>query len=244
MKNKIYFITFGNEKYYELLNKIQSEAISFNIFDKIIIYKDTDLVNFTDFWEKNNKFILNNDRGFGYWIWKSYITFKTLELMNENDILVYADAGCTLNKNGMERLNEYIEIVKNNECGNISFQMDNNLEKTWTKMDIFNYFNINNTHNYYFTSQLVAGIFVMRKCPITINIATEWYNIMSNNYNLIDDSPSKLTNDSSFIENRHDQSIFSILRKKHGTIILNDETNTFIWNVEQYLKFPIWRKRT
>ena len=245
MENKNIFLTFGNEKYYNSLNRIKEEALSFNIFNKILIYNDLNLKNdFPDFWQKHNNFIINNSRGYGYWIWKSYLTLKTLETMNDNDILVYADAGCTLNKEGINRLTEYFEIVKNNECGNISFQMNNNLEKTWTKMDIFNYFNVKEVDEYFNSGQLIATIFIIRKCNLTLKIVNDWYNIMSNNYNFIDDSISILQNNHTFIENRHDQSIFSLIRKIYGTIILHDETNRNVWNYEEYINFPIWRKQT
>lgn len=65
---------------------------------------------------------------------------------------------------------------------------------------------------------------ILKKYNKTVFLFNELYNIISNNYNLIDDSPSILNNDISFIENRHDQSVFSLLRKKYGTEILNNET--------------------
>jgi hypothetical protein len=240
---KINFFSFGNELYYDNLERIKNEAIDFNIFDNIFIYKNTDLKNFSDFWYKHENFISNNSRGYGYWIWKSYLTLKILENMNDNDILIYADSGSTLNKNGLNRLYEYIELVKNNECGNISFQMQNS-EKTWTKMDIFNIFDIKETDENFSSGQLIGGIFIVRKCSFVMNLINEWYNIMSNNYNLIDDSQSVSPNDYTFLENRHDQSIFSLLRKKHGTISISDETNRWIWKYEEYINFPIWRKQT
>lgn len=242
MGYKKILLTFGNESYYDSLNRIKNEALSFNIFDKILIYTDINLKNdFPDFWEKHKNFIINNGRGYGYWIWKSYLTLKTLENMDENDILVYVDAGCSLNNKGVNRLNEYFEIVKNNECGNISFKLIHS-EKTWTKMDTFNYFNIKDTDEYFNSEQLIGGIFVIRKCNCTLNIVNNWYNTMSNNYNLIDDSQSILQNHYTFIENRHDQSIFSLIRKIYGTISLSDETDRLRWNYEEYINFPIWRK--
>ena len=42
----------------------------------------------TDFYEKHKNFINNNKRGYGYWIWKSYIVYKNLQKMNNGDILI------------------------------------------------------------------------------------------------------------------------------------------------------------
>jgi hypothetical protein len=117
MDYKIYFISFGNNLYKNALDRIKHQAESFNIFDDILIYNEEDLINFNEFWDKHKNFIKNNKRGYGYWIWKSYLVLKTLELMNDNDILLYADAGCSLNINGVERLKEYFEIVNNSSYG-------------------------------------------------------------------------------------------------------------------------------
>ena len=54
----------------------------------------------------------------------------------------------------------------------------------------------------------------------------EYYEIGSQNYHFIDDSPSIYINFSCFVEHRHDQSIFSLLTKKYNLFSeysLNDE---------------------
>ena len=63
-------------------------------------------------------------RGGGYWIWKPYIISKMLEQINENDILVYIDAGCHINitKESKQRFNEYINMINNSKCGLLRFQ--------------------------------------------------------------------------------------------------------------------------
>ena len=235
----ITFITFGNNKYNEALIRIKKEAESFNIFDNIIIYNEDYLKNDKIFWEKHGDFINNNNRGYGYWLWKSYLTLKTLENMNENDILLYCDAGCTLNVNGLSRFNDYLNIMKDNEI--LSFEL-NFLEKIWTKMDLFKYLDMDKP-KYFDSKQLVGGIYFIKKTERTINIINEWYNIMSANYNLINDSKSIIINDISFKEHRHDQSVFSLLRKKYGSFIIKDETYFHNWNPNIIKKYPILATR-
>jgi hypothetical protein len=234
---KIFLLSFGNDIYYNHLKRIKTEAESFNVFDEILIYNDKDLEKFEEFWVSHKDFILNNPRGYGYWIWKSFLTMNAINnIMNVDDILVYVDAGCSLNKNGIDRLYEYINIVKTNNCGNLSFELEHN-EKTWTKMDLFEHLNLLDD-NILNTKQLVGGIFILRKCDHVIELTNQWYKTMFN-YHLINDSESILKNDISFIENRHDQSVFSLLRKKLGTITIKDETNCGRWSKEEYSKFPI-----
>jgi hypothetical protein len=109
-------------------------------------------------------------------------------------------------------------------------------------MDLFEYLELNN-NNILNSNQLMATSFILRKCNNTINLVNEWYKVMTSNYNLIDDSPSLLNNDISFIEHRHDQSVFSLLRKKYGTEIISDETWYPDFNNENVKKYPILAKR-
>lgn len=222
-----YFISFGGPtpNYRNIVNRICIQALKFNTFYTINGLTDINLKNDMLFYNKHEKFITNNSKGYGYWIWKSYIVKKQLESMKENDILVYADAGCILNINGKERLNEYFDIVNKSEYGILSFELDL-LEKEWTKMDVFEYLN---AYEYLNTKQLVGGIFIIRKCSHTINLVNKWYDTCCK-YNLIDDSTSTLTNDDIFKDTRHDQSIWSLIRKKYGTHIIKDETYFIDWN--------------
>lgn len=241
MQNKIIFLTFGNEKYFNSLERLKNESVEFNIFDKILIYNDIDLKNnFPDFWKTHENFILNNKRGYGYWIWKSYLVLKTLENMNDNDILIYADAGCTLNKHGLNRFNEYLDIVKNSKYGILSFELPF-LEKFYTKIDLFSHMSLDNDE-YLNSKQLMATIFILKKCSHTEFLINEWYKI-SSIYNLLDDSPSKINNDVNFIEHRHDQSIFSLIRKKYGTEIIPDETWCSNFKSENVKNYPILSTR-
>jgi len=183
---------------------------------------------------------LNNTKGFGYWIWKSYLVFEILKLINNNDILVYADAGCTMNMFAIHRFNQYLNIVNSSQYGILSFELDV-LEKTYTKMDLFEYLGLN-TDKFLNSKQIIATTFILKKCNHTINLINEWYNTACI-YNLIDDSPSILKNDDSFIEHRHDQSIFSLIAKKYGTEILPDETYHKNFNIEIILYYPILATR-
>jgi hypothetical protein len=221
-----WFITFGgpSENYHNAVKRICREATEIKEFDRIIGYTEKDLMDDTSFWNRHRQFIESNtDNGYGYWIWKSYVTKKTLNIMNDNDILVYADAGCKINPNGNHRLKEYVDIVNQSNFGNFSFQMVEHLEKKWTKMDIIDYFNADET-NIIETGQLVGGVYILRKCNHTVELIDKWYDGCCK-YQLIDNSMGNTPNHPSFCNHRNDQSIFSVLRKKYGTVMSTfDET--------------------
>jgi hypothetical protein len=89
-------------------------------------------------------------------------------------------------------------------------------------MDLFEYLDMSNEKELN-TPQLFATTFILRKCDHSVNIVKKWYET-SCIYHNIDDTPSFLPNDSGFVDHRHDQSIFSLLRKKYGAEILNEHT--------------------
>ncbi len=231
--NQIHFLTFGNELYTNALKRIEKEAIIFKKFNKIHKIHIKRPNDFDDnFKNKHIKFIESNKRGYGYWIWKPYFIQQTLNIMEDNDILIYADAGCTLNIKGLYRFKEYINLVKNSEYGIITFQLPYP-EYQYTKMDTIE--SINSNLN---SKQLHATVIIMRKCPHVLNIVNQWV-LFSENYHLIDDTPSIKPNHSEFKDHRHDQSIFSLICKKMGSIIIPDETFDF----DNKNNKPFWATR-
>ena len=217
----VYFLSFGNEMFKNSLIRIRKEIESINMVDNIRTYTEYDLINNPDFWDKHKQFILSNKRGYGYWLWKSYLTLKTLEEMNDGDVLIYADAGCKIEIDRVNYMKQMIEITKQTESGIVSIEMPWNIEETWTKEDLFKYLDCGHLRG---TPQLHATFFFIRKCKKSMDIVNEWYQI-SCIYSLLDDTPSILPNAHTFKEHRHDQSIFSLLRKKYKTYIISASSN-------------------
>ena len=210
---KTIFVTFGGpDKYYDALERICSQALEFKLFDEIIGYTDKDLKQDAEFWEKHGAFIETNSKGYGYWIWKSYIHYKLIQRIDEGDIVVYADAGCELRIRRISRMLEYFDILKESSSGIIGLTLGFD-ERHWTKMDTFAELDCQEFFNDKY--QVIATAFIYKKCANTCSIMEKWYNNCCNPH-LLTDEPSILPNDSGFIEHRHDQSIFSLLMKKHG----------------------------
>lgn len=84
------FISYGNKYYKDSLERIGKEADNLKIFDKILLYNESSLLHPFDIYAKEYK------KGGGYWLWKPFILYETLQKAQEGDVIVYADAGCSL----------------------------------------------------------------------------------------------------------------------------------------------------
>ena len=236
----IHLITYGDKKYEKSKQRLYNEAKNTNWFNSITLYGPENLDN--NFKNKFND-ILNMPRGAGYWIWKSHIIKKKLNEINDNDILIYLDAGCSINEKGKKRLDEYVDMLNKNGEGIISFQMPH-IEKNYTTKEIFTYFDIDINSNIANSGQFMATIIIMKKNINLINIFNLNEKLLHDNYLLITDYYNK-NQPKEFIDNRHDQSILSIIRKIHGSIILNDETwfGHNLFGNQESLKYPFWATR-
>ena len=77
----------------------------------------------------------------------------------------------------------------------------------------------------------------MRKNDLVCEQINLWLNVVRDNVNLFTDNLTK-NEISDFIEHRHDQSIFSLIRKKYNPLILDDETYFSDFKSEEALQFP------
>lgn len=233
-----YFITYADASLSEYRKQIVKEAESTKLFDKIIAYSHKDL----------DKDILSSEafnfnKGGGYWSWKPYIIYRTLEKMSENDILVYCDAGCTINKS--KKWNKLFNNIESNDIVASLIQATN---IRWCRNNVLKYF-MSNGKYWPFFNQVSASHLFVRKNSKTSGFINKWKNLsISRPDLLLDVPPDEITNESKFfIENRYDQSILN------GLVYNNMETMKIklIWSNfdnRSFFKRPIeitrkWKKQ-
>jgi hypothetical protein len=205
-----HFITFGagSINYIEAVSRLCTQATKIGLFDKITFFTEEDLQRDDAFWNRHSEFMMNNHRGYGYWLWKPYIIKKTIESLKDGDILLYLDSGCEINIAKKEEMLKYFDLVKS-EFIITSFYCAN---KQWTKMDLILHLNAT---EYMDAPMRQGGALLFYVCDKTRTIINEWYDTACN-YHLLDDSPSYSQNHNEYVEHRHDQSIFSLLTSKHN----------------------------
>jgi hypothetical protein len=242
----IHLIVFAGEKtpkrFIFAAYNLKRLAQEFDLFDTIKIVTNDTLAEDAEFNDRHQKFIAENSRGYGYWIWKPYIIYKYLEKLKDDDILLYCDACVFLNIHGKERLLDYIHYIKRHPDGNLFFEYGNTISH-WCKMDLIAALDAKNIMN---EKEIVPTVFFTTANAKNRAFFKLWYDIMCD-YHLIDDSPSVLPNVPEFVEHRHDQSVFSLLVRQHlpDTIKNCPSYCEVQFTPTQTLKwiFPIWIKQ-
>ncbi len=200
-------INYADHKYRRAQHFNSQTAIDKGKADEIIEYtpKDIDPAFFN-----KNKVILKSRRGNGYWLWKPYIIKRSLEKMQYGDYLCYLDSGAYY-------INQISLLARQMEKDNqeiMSFELPF-LEKKYTKRDVFLCMDCD-TETYTDTNQRMATMILLKKTQNVEAFVEEWLDY-GQREDIITDAQNHLGkgNYKEFIENRHDQSIFSLLCKKY-----------------------------
>ena len=257
---KIILLSFATQDLKRSVNRLQKQAEESLYYDLIKIFNPNDFDDTLKVYI-NNLLKKNKKRGYGFWFWKPYLIKKMMNNINENDIIHYMDVGCHVIKNKNNKFNEYLNFLIDEKNWILPFQyyFDENQknnrinfperqEYKYTKSDLLKYFNFTNSKEITDTPQFWAGNILIKKSKESKDFLSEWINIMYNNFHLVDDSISKINNHKDFIENRHDQSVFSLLCKKYKLISFSAyecdwaiKDNKRTW--EHNLNSPILAKR-
>ena len=237
----IHLITYGNEKYRRKRQELIKNAVTLGWFNTVTEYSPEKLEPIF-----KNRFsnILKQERGAGYWIWKINIIKQKLAQINDNDIMLYLDAGCDFNPKGNKRFQQYIDFLRNSNKCIISFELPF-IEKKYTTKEIFTYFNISETDEIVSTGQYVGGVLFMKKTAELRKLLDLWEKTLNDDPLLFTDYYTTYRQASYFIDNRHDQSIFGIIRKMHPehSVVIPDETYFADFNSKKALESPIWALR-
>jgi len=190
--------------------RLMKQARETGLFNQNMLYTDEYLKNDKEFWSKHGDFINKNARGFGYYIWKPYLIKKTMAQLNDGDKLMWLDCGCEIGLKKKEALSAYLKYVETDYI----IGSKNGIEREWTKVDLI--VKLDMMHAKYLENfQRQGGAVLMLVCDKTRVLIDEWYDLCCN-YHLLDDSPDDHERLGGFKEHRHDQSIFSLVSKKHN----------------------------
>jgi len=209
------FITFATANYMRHAQDICESALTHGGFDDSRIFTPSDID--THFVERC-KGILQCPRGYGYWLWKPYVILKTLcERCNDGDVLVYCDSQFVFIDDIKPFLLEQLEVssspygiaIPRNKPNEPSYP-----EHQWTKGDAFNII-LSKREACDDTYQAWGGFIAVKRSTSSIAFIAAWL-AYAEDSRIITDIPTQIIpNHQSFKENRHDQTVLSLIAKRY-----------------------------
>jgi hypothetical protein len=240
----VHFCTFSDSRLQPTLTRIKREAELSKYFKNIYVYNE---FNLNSQFKREFKNILKyHVKGYGFWIWKVSIILDSLHKIESNEYLLYADSGCTINKNGLGKFLEYLNLVENSDLGILAVCLtDDFIESKYTKGDVLDFFNVRESSDIINSAQRQASILLIKKHTRSLLFFQDLLKIYNKNSHLLNDTHFSSPNNSDFVAHRHDQSIFSVLHKiRKGAIIPNSDVWVDNNDFEHYLSdSPIWVTR-
>ena len=182
-------------------------------FDKVIEYSDKDIEK--TYYYAHEK-IFSNPRGNGLWLWKPYFILKTLETLNDNDILFYCDSAAFFIGNAKKRITE--DMAKTG-C-DMWVSVLPLLEKQFTSKKTFVLLECDE-ERYKETNQFQAGFLAFRKNENSIAFVKEWLELCERDELISSDGNNE---ELYFFAHREDQSLLSVLCKKKNIVPQCDPT--------------------
>ncbi len=245
---RIHFLTFGagRPSWKRSSVRLIREASSSGMFASTNLITEEDLRTLVPDLVRDFHATLNADiRGFGFWIWKPAILRAFLDDVPEDEIVLYMDAGCSLNLQNplaTARFSEYVRIAAIH--GAVAFQMLDQIEENWNKAETINEIVKLPTDEILKSGQIIAGIFLVKNCELIRNLLSTWSKLsVQDELRLVNDSFAPELQKHTFRAHRHDQSIWSLLYKEWGLPMLSDETYFFPnWRCAGFA-FPFWATR-
>jgi len=177
-------------------------------FDKVFSFGPRDL---DPAFRRANASVLAGRRGNGWWLWKPYVILKVLDLARDGDILFYSDSASTF----IASLEPLFDLCRNGSQDVIPFDV-NLSEMAYTKRDCFVLMGCDSPE-YAETTQRLSGHILLRKSEAATDFIRAWLRHAQDSRIITDkEGFSGLPNHPGFVAHRHDQSVFSLLTKKHG----------------------------
>ena len=225
---KYSIVTYANSKYQEQQFNLLNYVSGLGIFAQSSFYTDSWLK--TKEFYKENKTILDQERGAGYWLWKPYVILEALKEISDGDVVFYIDCGDFFTKGIIEYTRP---ILEKETCLLLG---GGYVQKDWTKRDCFHYMDCDSPR-YTDTIQLEAGIQLWKKTQKTIEVLEEQIKYCKD-YRIVTDSPNEcgLSNYEGFQDHRHDQSVLTNLFVKHGLAVDSTRHSTPYNQMRNYVK--------
>ena len=219
---KVLLISYANEPY-KPAQHLQTKTAKAAGFTEVIEYGPEDI---EESFRKEHADIFQYRRGNGLWLWKPYLIKKTLDSMENGDILFYCDSGACFFRN----VKGILSKLSSQDIWVSALPLK---EKQFTKQAALDIMGCNSKK--YTESAQVSGTFcAFKKSDFSTSFVNEWLEYCCNIQVL---APTQKPDQEApyFYAHREDQSVLSLLAKKYDLQIYSDPS--------QYGRLPEKYKR-
>ena len=199
-------LCYATENYAKQQGALVKEAQE-DGFRNFYLMNDIYLKTWTSFY-KENKFVLDQKRGAGYWLWKPYFIKKLLEGTKDYDPVIYMDCGDRLKPGFMKFILE--ELKTKDQV----FVQNTHINKYYTKRSCFVHMDCDE-EKYWDAPILEAGVVAFRNTPENIEFVDEWL-LWCKIPEVLMDEPRAKEDFPEFVCHKHDQSILTNLVIKYN----------------------------
>jgi hypothetical protein len=213
------FIAYADEKMAYSLKRIGRLAVKTGVFDEVLLWAPEDLPDYV----KHSK-LMEYSYGGGYWAWKPVIIFETLQRYDDETVICYVDAGCTLRPH--QEWEELFGLMKDNDflCFCYKdimpewerFGSTSSRIKHWVKKEALHYLdNHVGSTEWHEMNKVLGGILFVKGTEN--KLIKDWLDISLNHPEIIlDPDINKLDEEYEFFaQHKHDQPVLTALAYKY-----------------------------
>ena len=173
--------------------------------------------------------ILRFRRGAGYWLWKPYLIYTTLRSLHDGDDLFYCDSGAHF----VASAEPLVALCRSSHQDVITFELPY-LESQYTKRDAFVLMDCDSAR-FADTQQRLASFSIWRRSAASLDISREYLRFACDERILTDQKNTcHKPNYPGFRAHRHDQSILSLVAKKHRLEAFRDPSQFGNHHISRY----------
>jgi len=234
----------GAQNFEEAAYRVRDSLASSGVVDKVVCVTTKDLLLVCPKTSVLYRDLMNTrTRGYGYMCWKAEVVNSAMQgEWGDYEGIVWIDAGCEVTINHLSKI-KFNSFKKQAISHGVACFCLDTLEIEYTKRDLFEKFPEVSPS---LAGKQIQTTWFFLHGDTGRQIAKDWFDTVMSGTNLLDLNPSSNPEYEGFVENRYDQSAFSLVCKKYGISVMSYKPTAGYGSFPSFLRGfvnPIWTSR-
>lgn len=206
------FLTFGDggDNFIAARKRIAREAVETRQFDDVFDCGWEDVSE-----EMRRSPLRSYKRGCGYWSWKPDLIYSKLQALDDGDVLVYSDSGNVVHRS-RRQWRKFFNLFQSHDC---VFRRISSCGFHWQRRELHEYFakEIRPERMIRMCFNFEGSVMAFKKTPFSMQLVREWRDFVLEHPEWVRDVEGDEVRYQlpGFVENRHDQSVLTLLVYKY-----------------------------